>query len=412
MSDDHPNREILERAEAKMKAIASEVNERMRDGESASKVLAIHAELEGSVPDLVTPTRRLLKDADVQVSSLGDPEKKSRKYYLFNDLLLITSKDSGGFFKSGGSKVRYNIDLTKAIIVPGKDEDCMFSIKFSQNVEKGGVTVDKVSIYLPALAVRDDLMEATENAVQQIHSKEEEVKERRASIEGKNLNQPKKRAWATAGGFKRGQTASGTFSPLSPTSTPEKPSTSGVDALKALEEKYSLGTSGGETMKRMTSVKMSSNPLNLPTGIIDDAGAALSQLAGKSTKKEVPSSPTTLEVSPVTDASAAATSAVGGAGGADKRRKFATKKREVRHFKTITGAASRAEFSEKLGGMMDDGNGVESEEVTSETTTTADVDPEAIETERRRQAQMALAAEAKKRLANMGMTDKAKQLFS
>eukprot|EP01114_Cavostelium_apophysatum_P018021 TRINITY_DN5486_c0_g1_i1.p1 TRINITY_DN5486_c0_g1~~TRINITY_DN5486_c0_g1_i1.p1 ORF type:complete len:583 (-),score=165.26 TRINITY_DN5486_c0_g1_i1:50-1798(-) len=104
--EDLSDRSGLEDAAAKMKSIASLVNEKKKESENFSKVVEIYNRLEPQVEDLCAPHRQFLMEGKIKA------EQKDFVFYLFTDLLLMV-KEKG----DGKLKLKMHISLLTADII-------------------------------------------------------------------------------------------------------------------------------------------------------------------------------------------------------------------------------------------------------------------------------------------------------
>jgi hypothetical protein len=94
----------------KIQVIASFINEGKRQAENLSKVSEIQSRISGDMRDLVSPTRKLVKEGILQTMAskglFGTVKMKPYSFYLFNDLLLWVNEQHKfkGSLDLGGAK--------------------------------------------------------------------------------------------------------------------------------------------------------------------------------------------------------------------------------------------------------------------------------------------------------------------
>jgi len=116
---DHCN---LEEALARLKEIATGINEKKRESENQARVLQIEKEeISGQPNPLVAPHRTFVREGDVQRVE-GD-KRKPGHLYLFNDILLVTAPPIIG------SRYRFKMGLPlDKVVVGGSDSARFFTI--------------------------------------------------------------------------------------------------------------------------------------------------------------------------------------------------------------------------------------------------------------------------------------------
>ena len=88
-NEQHPDRQDLEKAAVKIDTVVTIVNEAARKTESIRKMLELQSNISNKIV-IMSPSRTLVSESTVSVIQKG--KKKSRKIYLFNDLILITKQ--------------------------------------------------------------------------------------------------------------------------------------------------------------------------------------------------------------------------------------------------------------------------------------------------------------------------------
>jgi len=99
----HPDFDNLNQAHAKLKEVATKINEKKRESENQAKVYGVQRTLSGKFPTLCTPSRRYVRED--QVNYLRKVILKPLHLYLFNDLLVLAQPK----FKT--SNIHYKIGL-------------------------------------------------------------------------------------------------------------------------------------------------------------------------------------------------------------------------------------------------------------------------------------------------------------
>eukprot|EP01102_Stenamoeba_stenopodia_P000594 TRINITY_DN10579_c0_g1_i1.p1 TRINITY_DN10579_c0_g1~~TRINITY_DN10579_c0_g1_i1.p1 ORF type:complete len:565 (+),score=123.64 TRINITY_DN10579_c0_g1_i1:137-1831(+) len=85
---DHPDSENLKKAQAKISEVVSAVNNASKLQENLAKILDIQNSIEGFSEDLVTPSRRFIREGNLILSFKAKGKGRKRRCYLFNDLIL------------------------------------------------------------------------------------------------------------------------------------------------------------------------------------------------------------------------------------------------------------------------------------------------------------------------------------
>ncbi len=78
----------LEAALQKIEAVASHINEQIRDRENVQRVINIQKALAGGRPKIVTPGRRLVREGCLRKISTDGDAFHERYFILFSDMLL------------------------------------------------------------------------------------------------------------------------------------------------------------------------------------------------------------------------------------------------------------------------------------------------------------------------------------
>jgi hypothetical protein len=252
MDASHPNYDKMVKADEKMKIIADQVNERMKDAENQSKVLKIYKELEGEEKDLVTPTRRLIASLEIDVSTIGNTERKPRVLHIFNDLVLVVGTTKKGFFN--GTKIRHRFEMRHVDTI--EDFEDHFTVKVSDK-DKGGI--DKYYFWYsnPILSAQSEVSSKWRQAVD-AYADLESMKNRRISgmVDKKAITS----AWKTQRTENNRKSVKGAYSTMNKEDLAhaltdevnfgKTGDSSGASALKAIEALY-----GGGARRRPSSNK-------------------------------------------------------------------------------------------------------------------------------------------------------------
>lgn len=83
-----PMLDELEAALQKIEAVASHINEQIRDRENVQRVINIQKALAGGRPKIVTPGRRLVREGCLRKISTDGDAFHERYFILFSDMLL------------------------------------------------------------------------------------------------------------------------------------------------------------------------------------------------------------------------------------------------------------------------------------------------------------------------------------
>ncbi len=88
---DHPDYDSIKLAKEKIDEVVDQVNEGKRTAERQMKIIEIQDQMDGLVEDLVTPSRRFVREGDTEVRHKITGKGEHRHLFLFNDLVVIAS---------------------------------------------------------------------------------------------------------------------------------------------------------------------------------------------------------------------------------------------------------------------------------------------------------------------------------
>mmetsp|Transcript_23345 Transcript_23345/g.36419 ORF Transcript_23345/g.36419 Transcript_23345/m.36419 type:complete len:660 (-) Transcript_23345:242-2221(-) len=94
----HPDHDSIETAKAKIDEVVDVVNEGKRTAERQMKIIEIQELMDNIQMDLVTPSRRFVREGHTELRAKITGKGEKRHLFLFNDLVLVAkAKDKGRF---------------------------------------------------------------------------------------------------------------------------------------------------------------------------------------------------------------------------------------------------------------------------------------------------------------------------
>ena len=121
----HPDHESIRIAKEKIDEVVDMVNEGKRLAERQMKIIEIQNKMEGLQRDLVTPSRRFVREGETEVRHKITGKGENRYLFLFNDLVVIAKKGSS------------RCEFRKALLW----EDCRFIVISEQGKVKHGFEI-------------------------------------------------------------------------------------------------------------------------------------------------------------------------------------------------------------------------------------------------------------------------------
>ena len=123
----HPDHESIRIAKEKIDEVVDAVNEGKRLAERQMKIIEIQHQMDGLQEELVTPSRRFVREGETEVRHKITGKGENRYLFLFNDLVVIA--------RAKGSSSRY--EFRKALLW----EDCRFIVISEQGKVKHGFEI-------------------------------------------------------------------------------------------------------------------------------------------------------------------------------------------------------------------------------------------------------------------------------
>jgi RhoGEF domain/SOS1/NGEF-like PH domain len=174
-SESHVDFVPLQRAREKVNAVVSVVNEKKRTFESQQKTLEVQAMVPG-VRGLIQPDRLYVRDGPV-ICSLSKRDKTPCHVFLFNDLVLVTVKQSTRKLtmvladltgKGRGEKfsLKVRIELPKSRLISVADPDGAKHYGFQLASTEGNNT-QPIAFLFDTPALRDEWFDAIHSVVRQ-----------------------------------------------------------------------------------------------------------------------------------------------------------------------------------------------------------------------------------------------------
>ncbi|XP_064632651.1 FYVE, RhoGEF and PH domain-containing protein 4-like isoform X4 [Lineus longissimus] len=134
LPEDSDDRELTEKALNVVTTAACHSNEAMKKIDKFRKVLDVHDKIGGSVTDLVSPTRELIKEGKVMKVSRRKGALLERYLFLFNDLLLVCEQGINLIRASYSVRDKLSIDGMKIFEGDNQEIKYTFRVKSKEKV--------------------------------------------------------------------------------------------------------------------------------------------------------------------------------------------------------------------------------------------------------------------------------------
>jgi len=172
---EHPDFENIQIAARRMRETAEIINERKREYEAMSKIMAIQDIVAGNFEPFCKPHRRFIRESkDGELSIVVDQRAKVRQFFLFNDILVLAGKNDAVFSNGKRYKFEREIALNRCVLrmnIPLKGEDkndkseLQFQIVVVNYVGTHIQSQESITVTCPTLQIKNAWIEDLKKSI-------------------------------------------------------------------------------------------------------------------------------------------------------------------------------------------------------------------------------------------------------